>query len=108
MIFSDTPSGKIIDNIFKTKKALGKPIKVGISSRGAGKLIKKNNNAYVENYKLIAVDLVCRPSAQDAYVSSIRESEYMYENGVFMKASKIDEKSILEFLPNYFKLKGLY
>lgn len=105
VVLQDTPAGKIIESVFRTKKALGKPIKVGISSRGAGTLVKRNSNNYVENYKLIAVDLVCRPSAQDAYVNSIRESEYIYENGILKRAEKVNENAFNQFLANYTKLK---
>ena len=105
VVLSGTPAGRIIENVFETKRALGKPIKVGISSRGAGSLVKRNSNSYVENYKLIAVDLVCRPSAQDAYVNSIRESEYIYENGIFKKAKFVNENAFNTFLANYTKLK---
>lgn len=105
VILNGTPAGKIIESVFETKRAMGKPIKVGISSRGAGTLVKRNSNNYVENYKLIAVDLVCRPSAQDAYVNSIRESEYVYENGILKKANKVNEMAFNAFLANYTKLK---
>jgi hypothetical protein len=103
VLFSKTPSGQLIEDIFETKRKVGVPVKVGMSSRGAGKLVKRNNNSYVENYKLIAVDLVCRPSAQDAYVNSIRESEYIYENGVFRKHKTVNESAYKQFLANYSK-----
>lgn len=103
VLFSKTPSGQLIEDIFETKRKVGVPVKVGMSSRGAGKLVKRNNNSYVENYKLIAVDLVCRPSAQGAYVNSIRESEYIYENGIFKKHKTVNESAYKQFLANYSK-----
>jgi hypothetical protein len=48
---------------------------------------------------------VCRPSAQDAYVSAIRESEYIFENGVIKRGNPVNEKAYSAFLSNYSKLR---
>jgi hypothetical protein len=105
VLIPNTRSGEIINGVLKVKEAMGMPAKVGISSRGAGKLVKRGSQNYVENYKLIAVDLVCRPSAQDAYVSAIRESEYIFENGVIKRGNPVNEKAYSAFLSNYSKLR---
>jgi hypothetical protein len=49
VLFSKTPSGQLIEDIFETKRKVGVPVKVGMSSRGAGKLVKRNNNSYASN-----------------------------------------------------------
>jgi len=77
----DTPKGKIVQNLLK------EGIKIGISSRGLGEVIREDDAFIVKNFKLItAGDLVSNPSAPDAFVEGIMEdAEWIYENGKIVK-----------------------
>lgn len=108
VLIIDSPNAKQIINVLETKKKTNLPVRIGLSSRGAGRLVCRDNKNYVEDYKLIAVDLVCRPSAQSAYGAAVNESEYIYENGIIKKANFIKEDKFSEFLQTYSQtiLKG--
>ena len=75
----DTPNGKIV------KALMEGGVKFGVSSKGLGTLVERNGKKYVsEDYKLsTAADIVTNPSAPNAWVTSIMESnEYdMDHNG---------------------------
>lgn len=75
----DTPMGKIVQGL------LDGDVRVGVSSRGMGSLVKKNGVNVVNNdFMLNAVDIVQDPSAPEAFVNGVMEGvEWIYENGIF-------------------------
>jgi hypothetical protein len=75
-ILSSTPMGNIAENLIK------EGVKLGVSTRGLGSLIKMSSYNQVQpDFKLVAVDLVSDPSAQDAYVMALREGrEWVWAN----------------------------
>jgi len=81
----DTPMGKI------AKSLLDEGVKLGVSSRGMGSLIKKEGcNIVADDFMLAtAADIVADPSAPDAFVDGIMEGkEWVWDNGI-LKESQI-------------------
>lgn len=65
-----TPMGEIAKNL------INEGIRLGVSSRGTGSLLKNGKNLVVtENFKLMGIDLVCNPSVKDAVVEAIYENQ---------------------------------
>lgn len=65
-----TPMGEIAKNLIK------EGIKLGVSSRGTGSIIKNGGHLIVtENFRLMGIDLVCNPSVKDAVVEAIYENQ---------------------------------
>lgn len=77
----DTPMGKIAQNF------LDEGVKLGVSSRGIGSVVRKGNiNEVQSDYKLNTVDIVHEPSGIDCWVNGIMEGkEWVYVNGVYME-----------------------
>jgi len=75
----DTPMGKIDKNFIE------EGVRLGVSSRGLGSLKEKNGiNEVQDDFHLATVDIVADPSAPDAFVQGIMESqEWILENGVW-------------------------
>ena len=71
----NTPMGNIARNF------LEEGVKLGVSSRGMGSLIKKGAvNVVQEDYHLNTVDIVHEPSGIDCWVNGIMENaEWIYE-----------------------------
>lgn len=69
----DCPMGKIARGLIKTGG------KLGVSSRGLGSANKSQWNEeecdLVDNFVLMAIDIVSNPSAPDAYVNAIQEEK---------------------------------
>lgn len=79
----ETPMGKI------AKSLLDEGVKLGVSSRGMGSLIKKEGYQVVaDDYMLAtAADIVADPSAPDAFVDGIMEGkEWVWENGILRES----------------------
>lgn len=103
----DTPMGKIAQNF------LDEGVKLGVSSRGLGSVVRKGNINEVQNdFKLSTVDIVHEPSGIDCWVNGIMEGkEWVYVNGIFTerhidnarkaisgaKSSLLNEVSLKEF-----------
>lgn len=68
----NTPMG----NIVKTLITAG--VKLGVSSRGTGKV---GNDGNVSEYAFSTMDIVAQPSAPDAYPESVMESLQVATNG---------------------------
>lgn len=68
----NTPMGLIGKELVKAGVALG------VSSRGAGTVTESGN---VSGYQFVTIDLVARPSAQNAYPSTVYESLESTKNG---------------------------
>ena len=94
----DTPMGKIAKNL------LDEGVKLGVSSRGMGSIIKKENcNMVADDFMLAtAADIVADPSAPDAFVDGIMEGkEWVWDNGILKEASvaqiktEIDEATLV-------------
>lgn len=86
----DTPCGKIVANLLEAD------VKLGISSRGLGKIKVDKGVTLVEKLHLVSLgDIVGTPSAPNAYINGILESvEFeMLENGFIQKDvnDKIDK-----------------
>jgi hypothetical protein len=77
-ILSETPCGRIAESLLK------EGIKLGVSSRGVGKINKEN--IVNESYKLLTVDIVADPSAPNAYVDGILENkEYIIDGDLIIE-----------------------
>ena len=79
----DTPMGNIAKNL------LDEGVKLGVSSRGMGSLIKKEGcNVVADDFMLAtAADIVADPSAPDAFVDGIMEGkEWVWDNGILKEA----------------------
>ena len=94
----DTPMGKIAKNL------LDEGVKLGVSSRGMGYIIKRENcNMVADDFMLAtAADIVADPSAPDAFVDGIMEGkEWVWDNGILKEAAvaqiknQIDEATLL-------------
>lgn len=71
----DTPKGKIV------KALIDGGVKLGVSSRGLGNVTSLKEGTMVDSFVLTAIDIVDTPSAPDAMVESLRESEeWVFEN----------------------------
>lgn len=92
----NTPCGNIVSSLLEAG------VKLGISSRGLGKIQKNEEGiAIVEQLHLISLgDIVANPSAPDAFVNGVLESiEFELVNDSFIsKKIKDDKKDI------YYKL----
>jgi len=74
----DTPMGKIAKSLIEAG------VKLGVSTRGVGTL----KDSIVQNdFRLLTVDIVADPSAKDAFVNGILESqtEWVMENGILVE-----------------------
>jgi len=74
----DTPNGKIVQNLLDGGASLG------VSTRGVGSLREQNGYQLVQDdfHLATAADIVSDPSAPDAWVSAIMESqEWVLTNG---------------------------
>jgi hypothetical protein len=94
----DTPMGNIAKNL------LDEGVKLGVSSRGMGSLIKKENCSVVADDFMLATaaDIVADPSAPDAFVDGIMEGkEWVWDNGILKEAriaalkKQIDEATLI-------------
>ena len=94
----DTPMGKIAKNL------LDEGVKLGVSSRGMGSIIKKENcNMVADDFMLAtAADIVADPSAPDAFVDGIMEGkEWVWDNGILRESAvaqiktEIDEATLI-------------
>ncbi len=94
----DTPMGNIAKNL------LDEGVKLGVSSRGMGSLVKKEGcNVVADDFMLAtAADIVADPSAPDAFVDGIMEGkEWVWDNGILKEAQlaelkrEIDTASII-------------
>lgn len=84
-----TPCGKIVQGLLEGG------VKVGVSTRGCGSLKEEENGVSMvdDDYRLFTIDVVLNPSAPDAIVDSIFESEKQYQNLIesFLSDDKIQE-----------------
>ena len=94
----DTPMGKIAKNL------LDEGVRLGVSSRGMGSIIKKENcNMVADDFMLAtAADIVADPSAPDAFVDGIMEGkEWVWDNGILKESTvaqiktEIDEATLI-------------
>ena len=82
----NTPMGNIV------KGLLDGGVKLGVSSRGMGSLVKRNGKTYVgEDFSLTTVDIVQDPSAPNAFVNGIMEGVDFFYEGSKLKAVNIEE-----------------
>tara|TARA_B100001057_G_scaffold108143_1_gene105869 strand:- start:2265 stop:2924 length:660 start_codon:yes stop_codon:yes gene_type:complete len=82
----DTPNGKIV------KGLLEGGVQLGVSTRGMGSLVRKNDAMEVGNdFILSTVDIVQDPSAPQAFVNGIMEGvDWVWNNGV-LTAQEVEE-----------------
>ena len=94
----DTPMGNI------AKSLLDEGVKLGVSSRGMGSLVKKEGcNVVADDFMLAtAADIVADPSAPDAFVDGIMEGkEWVWDNGILKESAvaeikqEIDEATLI-------------
>ena len=85
----ETPMGKIV------KSLMNEGGKLGVSSRGMGRLDQKNGANYVRDdfYLATAADIVADPSAPNAFVEGIMEGkEWVWNNGALLEAELVELK----------------
>jgi|TARA_B100000085_G_scaffold81690_2_gene73677 hypothetical protein len=89
----ETPMGKIAKNL------LDEGVKLGVSSRGMGSLIKKEGcNVVADDFMLAtAADIVADPSAPDAFVDGIMEGkEWVWDNGILKESAVAEIKDEID------------
>ena len=81
-----TPMGEVV------KGLLDGGVKLGVSTRGMGSLVRGDNAMIVkDDFMLNAVDIVQDPSAPSAFVNGIMEGvEWVWNNGI-IEAQTIEE-----------------
>ena len=86
----NTPTGTLIKTLIQDG------VKVGVSSRALGKLSPQGDCNVVEDFKLVAVDVVADPSVPTAFVNGILESKQwiLGESGDFEPVYADFEKKI--------------
>lgn len=75
--------------------------RMGVSSRGLGKLKQLREHTLVEKYTLNAIDGVDKPSGQTCYVDAVNESmitEWVEENGVWVLKEQFSEAKFMNGL----------
>jgi hypothetical protein len=88
-----TPMGEIAKNL------LDEGIKLGVSSRGMGSLVKKEGYQMVADDFMLATaaDIVADPSAPDAFVDGIMEGkEWVWDNGILKEAQVAQIKQVID------------
>ena len=88
-----TPLGEIAKNL------LDEGIKLGVSSRGMGSLVKKEGYQVVADDFMLATaaDIVADPSAPDAFVDGIMEGkEWVWDNGILREAKVEQIKQMID------------
>lgn len=90
-VLTGTPNGDLLGGLLENG------VKVGMSTRGVGNVI----DGRVDEYKLVAVDVVSSPSAPGAYVNGILESKNFMVNeyGEIMECAYDQLEKALEILP---------
>jgi len=89
----ETPMGRIAKNL------LDEGVKLGVSSRGMGSLIKKEGcNVVADDFMLAtAADIVADPSAPDAFVDGIMEGkEWVWDNGILKESAVAEIKDEID------------
>jgi hypothetical protein len=89
----DTPMGKIAKNL------LDEGVRLGVSSRGMGSIVKKENcNMVADDFMLAtAADIVADPSAPDAFVDGIMEGkEWVWDNGILKESAVAELKNTID------------
>jgi len=94
---------RVIDSIEgrQVKALMEANFRMGVSSRGLGKLKQLREHVLVEKYVLNAIDAVDRPSGQTCYVDAVNEStvnEWVEENGIWVEKKRFDEQAFLNNL----------
>lgn len=93
----DTEYGRIAETVLRNG------LQLGVSTRGLGSLDESNDQKLVNEYEMIAVDIVADPSAPKGFVEGIMESkEYIIAGGQYTeiglknseKAYKMLEKEL--------------
>jgi len=92
-----TPMGNI------AKELAASCVALGVSSRGAGQV---NEDGGVQDFNFVTVDIVCQPSAPNAYPSTVIESLDMARNGHNI-LSLAEEMKNDEAAQKYFKKEML-
>jgi len=87
-----TPMGKIAQSL------IDEGVKLGVSSRGLGSLVKKGDLNEVQNdFKLSTIDIVSDPSAHEAFVEGIMEGkEWVFVDGMYIERDITEAKSRLQ------------
>ena len=92
----DTPMGRIARTLVEEK------ILLGMSTRGVGSL---DGDMVKEDYKLLAVDIVCDPSASSAFVEGVLENKnYIIKND---EVVEVAVKNLQKKVNKNFDIKSL-
>ena len=89
----DTPMGKIASSL------LDEGVKLGVSSRGIGSLVKQESCSVVGDDFILATaaDIVADPSAPDAFVNGVMEGkEWVWEGGSIREAAAEQARIAIE------------
>jgi hypothetical protein len=89
----DTPMGKIASSL------LDEGVKLGVSSRGIGSLVKQESCSVVGDDFILATaaDIVADPSAPDAFVNGVMEGkEWVWDGGSIREAAAEQARIAIE------------
>jgi hypothetical protein len=101
-VLTETPMGKIVHTLLMDK------VKLGVSSRALGETIEESGHTIVNNFRLIAVDVVHDPSVNTAFVNGILESkEWVLTDHGILEASYDKLKRNLSVMPRHGADKSL-
>lgn len=102
----NTPQGQIL------KGLLDGGVQMGVSTRGLGSVVERAGSSYVNNdYVITAIDAVTDPSAIDAWVSAVNESQQwlVTDDGQIIeqvqkeiKKKKLNEEQMFKLMQNFF------
>lgn len=94
----DTEYGRIAETVLRNG------LQLGVSTRGLGSLDESNDQKLVNEYEMIAVDIVADPSAPKGFVEGIMESkEYILAGGQYTEISLKNGEKAYKMLENALK-----
>lgn len=92
----NTPTGQLVKTLIQDG------VKLGVSSRALGKLVPQGESNLVQDFKLVAIDVVADPSVPTAFVNGILESKewIMNESGEYSELLYSNFENKISKLPS--------
>lgn len=95
-VLTEMPMGKIVSSLIKDK------VKLGVSSRALGDTVNEGHCTKVNDFKLIAIDVVHDPSVNTAFVNGILESkQWVLDEHGYVEAAYSSLESNISSLPRH-------